>query len=90
MLEQIFERFPWRSRLIVFAAVIASLLVAVGVFYIVTVGASCALVHLAGYASPELDARARSDLRSVTVAHVIEIVDGYPLGAVPLIFALGL
>ncbi|MCC7410048.1 MAG: YqhA family protein [Gammaproteobacteria bacterium] len=90
MLEQIFEKFLWQSRLIVLAAVIASLLVSVGVFYIVTVGACCTLVHLAGYASPELDAQARSDLRSVTVAHVIEIVDGYLLGAVLLIFALGL
>jgi uncharacterized membrane protein YqhA len=89
-LEKWFESFLWKSRLIVVAAVIASLLTGIGVFYIATVDAWFLLVHLLDYASPALDAAARAQLRSESIAHVVEIVDGYLLATVLLIFALGL
>lgn len=89
-LEEIFERFLWDSRLVVLLAVIASIGVGVAMFYVATVDAYYVLSHLAEYASPQLDAAARADLRSTTIAHVVEIIDGYLLGTVLLIFALGL
>lgn len=89
-LEKWFESFLWKSRLIVLAAVIASLLTGIGVFYVATVDAWYLLSHLTEYASPALDAAARAELRSTSIAHVVEIVDGYLLATVLLIFALGL
>ena len=89
-LEQLFERILWDSRLVVLAAVIASLLTAFAVFYMATVDAVIMISHLGDYASSSLDAAARSSLRSATITHVVEIVDGYLLATVLLIFALGL
>jgi len=89
-LELMFERMLWNSRLVVIAAVIASLLTGIGVFYVATVDAYYMLSHLAEYASPALDATARSDLRASLITHVVEIVDGYLLATVMLIFSLGL
>lgn len=59
-------------------------------FYIATVDAVYMLMHLVDYASPSLDAGVRKDLRSETITHVVEIVDGYLLATIMLIFALGL
>jgi uncharacterized membrane protein YqhA len=89
-LEHLFEGFLWNSRLVVLFAVVASLLTAIAVFYIATVDAFYMLSHLLEYASPALDPEARSALRAETVTHVVEIIDGYLLATVLLIFALGL
>lgn len=90
MLEHVFESALWNSRFIVLFAVVASLLTSIAMFYIATVDAWYMLAHLLEYASPSLDAAARSTLRGETVTHVVEIVDGYLLATVLLIFALGL
>lgn len=90
MIESIFEKSLWHSRFIVIAAVIASLFTSFAMFYIATVDAFYMLSHLLEYASPALSVEARSTLRSETVTHVVEIVDGYLLATVLLIFALGL
>ncbi len=89
-LEQLFEGFLWESRFVVVFAVLASLLASFAMFYMATVDAYYMLVHLAHYASPALDAATRGALRGTTIAHVVEIVDGYLLATVLLIFALGL
>jgi len=89
-LEKLFEGILWDSRFAVIFAVIASLLTAMAVFYMATVDAYYMLSHLLEYASPSLDVAARSALRSETITHVVEIVDGYLLATVLLIFALGL
>lgn len=89
-LEARFEGLLWNSRLVVLAAVIASLLSGFAMFYMATVDAVYMLIHLGGYASPGLDGAARQALHAETVGHVVEIVDGYPLATVLLIFALGL
>lgn len=89
-LEQIFERVLWDSRLVVLLAVVASIAVGIAMFYIATVDAWYVLSHLVDYSSAQLDATARAGLRSATIAHVVEIIDGYLLGTVLLIFALGL
>lgn len=89
-MEKIFENFLWNSRLVVLTAVVASMLAAVAMFYMASVDAVYMIGHLAHYASPELTVADRVDLRSTTVTHVVEIVDGYLLATVLLIFSLGL
>ncbi len=89
-LEHWFETFLWQSRLVVIAAVVASLFSGLAMFYMATVDAWYMIVHLLDYASPSLLAAQREALRSSAITHVVEIVDGYLLATVMLIFALGL
>ncbi len=88
IIEVIFEKILWNSRLMVVAAVIASLAAAVAVMYIATVDAWQMISHLYEYASATGDARMA--LRTATVTHVVEIIDGYLLATVLIIFSLGL
>jgi len=90
IIERVFESILWRSRMIVISAVIASLLAAMAMFFLATVDAYYMLAHLSDYLSPELQGEARASLRSQTVTHVVEIIDGYLLATVLLIFSLGL
>lgn len=89
-LERVVEGLLWDSRLVVMSGVIASVFGAFGLFYIATVDAFYTITHILGYASPELDSAARTVLRSATITHVVEIVDGYLLATFLLIFGLGL
>lgn len=89
-IERVFEGLLWRSRYVIILAVLASLFSAFAMFYITTIDAWYMFTHLAEYSSPALDIEARSVLRRSTVTHVVEIVDGYLLAAVLLIFSLGL
>lgn len=89
-MEKIFETMLWNSRFVVLTAVIASLLVAFAVFYMASVDAYFMMSHLGEYLSPELVGDARADFRTATVTHVVEIIDGYLLATVLLIFSLGL
>ncbi len=89
-MEKMFENFLWNSRLVVLSAVVASLAAALAMFYMASVDAVYMIGHLAHYASPDLTTEARIELRSSTVTHVVEIVDGYLLATVLLIFSLGL
>lgn len=88
--EHFFEGILWDSRFAVLFAVIASLFSALAVFYMATVDAVYMISHLGEYASSALDTAARNELRSATITHVVEIVDGYLLATVLLIFSLGL
>lgn len=89
-IERLFENLLWDSRFVVIFAVIASLFSALAMFYMATIDAYFMLTHLVDYASPNLDIEARYALRSTTITHVVEIVDGYLLATVLLIFSLGL
>jgi uncharacterized membrane protein YqhA len=90
LLERIFEGVLWRSRLVILAAVVASVLVSIGVLYMTTVD----VVHLGAdvlsYGSPALSNEARDALRLQVLSDIIAAVDGYLLSAVLLIFGLGL
>ncbi len=88
--ERMFEKALWQSRFIVLIAVVASLLTSIGVFYMATVDVFYTLIHLLDYASPALTTAERATLRSESVTHVVEIVDGFLLATVLLIFAMGL
>ncbi len=89
-IELWFERGLWHSRLVVLVAVLASLVTAFAVFYLATVDAWLLVSELTGYADPVLTPMARKVLRSRAIAHVVEVIDGYLLATVLLIFALGL
>lgn len=89
-IEHLFEAFMWQSRFVVIFAVIASLMSAFAMFFMTTVDAIFMWSHLLEYASPAMDTASRMALRSSTITHVVEIVDGYLLATVLLIFALGL
>ena len=90
LLERLFEAVLWRSRYMVVVAVIASVMAAIAIFYVTTVDVVYLFVHALGYGQGAMDAAARRALRDDTVTHVVEVVDGYLLGTVMLIFALGL
>ena len=87
-IEPLFEKVLWYSRLVVLVPVVASLLVSFGMFYVSTVDVGTLAGHILHYhASAE---GARMEVRSAIVAHVVEVVDGYLLATIMLIFALGL
>lgn len=90
VLENWFEKGLWSSRLIVLSAVIASLVTSVGLFYMSTVDAWYLVSHLTHYASPDLAMDERMALRAETVTHVVEMIDGFLLATVLLIFGMGL
>ncbi len=90
LLETIFEGVLWNSRLVVIFAVIASLFTGFAMFYIATVDAWLLISHLPDYLEPTLSVSARAGLRATMVTHVVEIIDGYLLATVMLIFSLGL
>ncbi len=89
-LEYLFESTLWHSRFVVVIAVIVSLLTAFSMFYMATVDAWVMISHLGEYADATLATAERAALRSATITHVVEIIDGYLLATVLLIFALGL
>ncbi|QCU91085.1 YqhA family protein [Thiomicrorhabdus sediminis] len=88
MMERTFEGVLWNSRFIVLLAVVASLIMAVGIFYVTAVEVYFTISHLAHY--HELADAERAELKALTVAHVVGAVDGFLLGTVMLIFSLGL
>lgn len=89
-LELLFEGALWRSRYIVLFAVIASMAAGAAIFYMATVDVVYLIAHIAHYADPELVAEARKALHDSTITHIVEVVDGYLLATVMLIFSLGL
>ncbi len=90
MIQKLFEGALWRSRFVVVIAVIASMVAGFAVFYMTTIDVWYTVVHMLQYTDSTLDAAARKELRDDTVTHVVEVVDGYLLATVMLMFALGL
>lgn len=89
-MERLFESMLWNSRFIVVVSVLVSLATAFAMFYMATVDAYFLISHLGEYLSPDLIGEARKAFRAETVTHVVEVIDGYLLATVLLIFALGL
>jgi uncharacterized membrane protein YqhA len=89
-IETVIESLLWNSRFVVVVAVLASMVAALGVFYVVTVDVYYAIAHLIDYADPSMSEAARQEIRNNTLTHVVEAVDGYLLATVLIIFALGL
>lgn len=89
-LENLFEGSLWNSRFVIIAAVIGSLLAGFAIFYMATVDVVILLQHALHYADSSLTDEARKALHDGTVSHIVEVVDGYLLATVMLIFSLGL
>jgi uncharacterized membrane protein YqhA len=90
MIERMFENALWSSRFVVVIAVIASLATAFAMFYMASVDAFFLVTHLGDYLSSDLIGEARKEFRAETVTHVVEVIDGYLLATVLLMFSLGL
>ena len=89
-LEKWFEQGLWHLRLIVVFAVIASVLLALGLFFVTSVDAVYLLGTAVQYGATALSSEARNTLRLEFIAELIEVVDGYLLAAIVFIFGLGL
>lgn len=89
-IEKLFESLIWRSRYVVLFAVASSLAASMVIFYMATVDVVFLVGHVLHYADPSLDDAARKAIHDTTVTHVVEVVDGYLLGTVMLIFSLGM
>ena len=90
MIEKVFETLLWNSRFVVIVAVVVSLITSFAMFYMASVDAFYLVSHLGDYLSADLIGEARKDFRAETVTHVVEVIDGYLLATVLLIFSLGL
>ena len=90
LLEAIFEGTLWNSRFVIIAAVMGSLLAGFAIFYMATVDVVNLFLHALHYADSSLTDEARKALHDSTVTHIVEVVDGYLLATVMLIFSLGL
>lgn len=90
LLEEIFEGALWNSRFVILTAVLGSLLAGIAIFYMATVDVVNLFLHALHYADSSLSEQARKALHDSTVTHIVEVVDGYLLATVMLIFSLGL
>ena len=88
--ETLFEGTLWNSRFVILTAVVGSLLAGFAIFYMATVDVVYLFQHALHYADSSLTDEARKVLHDSTVSHIVEVVDGYLLATVMLIFSLGL
>ncbi len=89
-IESIFEATLWNSRFVIIAAVIGSLLAGLAIFYMVSVDVVYLFSSALHYADSSLSEEARKALHDSTVTHIVEVVDGYLLATVMLMFSFGL
>ncbi len=89
-LESLFEGSLWNSRFVILAAVVGSLFAGFAIFYMATVDVVYLVMHTMHYADASMTEEARKILHDSTVSHIVEVVDGYLLATVMLIFSLGL
>ena len=88
--ETLLEGSLWNSRFVIFLAVLGSLFASFAIFYMATVDVVLLVQHTVHYADSDLTNEARKLLHDSTVSHIVEVVDGYLLAVVLLIFSLGL
>ncbi len=89
-IETLLEGTLWNSRFIIMTAVIGSLLASIVIFVMASVDVYFLCLHALHYADASLADEARKLLHDSTVSHIVEVVDGYLLATVLLIFSLGL
>ncbi|HKB58959.1 MAG TPA: YqhA family protein [Gallionellaceae bacterium] len=89
-LEWFFEGTLWNSRFVILTAVLGSLFAGFAIFFMATVDVVLLVQHALHYADASMAADARKALHDSTVSHIVEVVDGYLLATVLLIFSLGL
>ena len=89
-LEWFLEGSLWNSRFVIMTAVLGSLFSGFAIFYMATVDVVYLVQHILHYADSGMTEEARKVLHDSTVSHIVEVVDGYLLATVMLIFSLGL
>ncbi len=89
-LEWLLEGSLWNSRFVVLLAVAGSLFAGFAIFFMATVDVVMLVQHALHYADMDMAIEARKALHDSTVSHIVEVVDGYLLATVLLIFSLGL
>ncbi|MBI4667068.1 MAG: YqhA family protein [Nitrospinae bacterium] len=89
-LERLFEGALWNSRFVVIFAVVSSMAACFAIFFMATVDVVYLISHIAHYADPALDMEARKAIHDETITHIVEVMDGFLLATVMLIFSLGL
>ncbi|MEW6312441.1 MAG: YqhA family protein [Pseudomonadota bacterium] len=89
-IEKVFEGVLWNSRFIILAAVVGSMAAGIAIFFMATVDVVYLVQHIAHYADAGMTEGARKALHDTTITHIVEVVDGYLLATVMLIFSLGL
>jgi uncharacterized membrane protein YqhA len=87
---RMFESTLWASRSIVLVAVIASVVVGVAMFFVATVDTIEHMKTMGNYLSSSLPTDQHEAMRTETITHVVEAIDGYLLGMVMIIFSFGL
>jgi len=88
-LERFFEDILWSGRWTVILAVIGGMFTASIMFYIATVDVYHLILNLFEYISTT-DISAREALRSDAIGHAVEVIDGFLLAIVLLIFSYGI
>src|ERR671911_1978114 len=89
LLEQAFERALWASRLVMLIAVVGSLLLAFGSFYLAIIDVISALAIFRNYSVLSLSTQAFTDLRNEAVTTIVRALDGFLISAILLLFAFG-
>ncbi len=89
-IETLLEGTLWNSRFVIFLAVLGSLFASFAIFYMATVDVVILVQHTFHYADASMTEEMRKALHDTTVSHIVEVVDGYLLAVVLLIFSLGL
>jgi uncharacterized membrane protein YqhA len=89
-LESFFEALLWNSRYLLLIVVLFSLVLGLGVLIVTSADTVALLGHMVNYLSPEIAEDVRESMRLETLSRVVGIVDGYLVGAIMMIFALGI
>ena len=90
MTVRAFDLALWQSRILVIVPVVASLLIAIVMFYIATLDTVRNFSYLVEYSGPSPLPEVQETMHAELVSHVVEAIDGYLLGVVMLIFSMGL
>src|ERR671917_79616 len=87
LLEQAFERALWASRLAMLIAVVGSVLLAFGSFYLSIIDVVSVFAIFRDYADPSLSTQDLTELRNEAVTTIVRALDGWLIGAILLLFA---
>lgn len=90
LIERVFERALWESRLVIIIAVVACALMSFGTFFIAAVDAVYLFKTIVAYADFTQPSDVRETLRSQTITLIVKTLDSFLIAAILIIFALGL
>src|SRR5919112_694206 len=79
LLEQAFERALWASRLVMLIAVVGSVLLAFGSFYLAIIDAISVFAIFKDYADPSLGVQDYTKLRNDAVTTIVRVIEFFQL-----------